>query len=60
MKMYIMIVCVYVRVFARRKLNFMRSWGVWGGGAPPVPSRSIPPGGSPKGCYVGCQKVEKI
>ena len=27
MKMYIMIICVYVRVFARRKLNFMRSSG---------------------------------
>ena len=27
MKVYIMIVCVYVRVFARRKLNFMRSSG---------------------------------
>ena len=27
MEMHIMIVCVYVRVFARRKLNFTRSSG---------------------------------
>ena len=34
MKMYIMVVCVYVSVFARRKLNFTRSSGGSGGAEP--------------------------